>query len=80
MNIDLLPFSAFALESCGAIDPDTGESHTLTLPLALTPVPAGFDAAMDGVLSLGEDSGELAALRAAVLMVAPQTLTLTFAA
>ncbi|HSI54086.1 MAG: hypothetical protein ACAH21_04355 [Ramlibacter sp.] len=78
MNIDLLPFSAFALESCGAADPASGETHTLTLPLALTPVRADFEPAMDGILSLGADAIELPALRAAVLPVAPQTVTLTF--
>ena len=36
MTIELLPFSAFALESCGAGVHAPGESHTLTLQLDLS--------------------------------------------
>ena len=35
MSIDLLPFSAFALESCAAPAAEPGDGHTLTLPLRL---------------------------------------------
>jgi hypothetical protein len=35
MSIDLLPFSAFALESCAAPAPAPGDGQTLTLPLRI---------------------------------------------
>jgi hypothetical protein len=35
MSIELLPFSAFALESCAAPAPAPGEGQTLTLPLRI---------------------------------------------
>ena len=80
MNIDLLPFSAFALESCGAGTPAGSEWHTLTLPLALTPVHADFEPPMDGLISLGEDASDSPTLRAEILVVPTHTLTLTFQA
>jgi len=52
MNIDLLPFSAFALESSGAASHAAREAHTLTLPLDLVPVHAAFEPAMSGSISI----------------------------
>ena len=79
MNIDLLPFSAFALESCGA-GAVAADGHTLTLPLALTPVPEEFGPRMDGLLSIGGFECEDGAQSAAILAVPSLNLTLTFAA
>ena len=44
MNIDLLPISAFVLESSGAAWRPIGGGHTLTLRLDLTPVHPAFGA------------------------------------
>ena len=78
MNIDLLPFSAFALESSGAAARAISDSQTLTLQLGLTPVHAAFDAAMSGSISLGSEAGAAGSLRAQVVPVAGPVLTITF--
>jgi hypothetical protein len=79
MNIDLLPFSAFALESSAGASRYVGEAHTLTLRLELAPAHPAFEPAMSG--SIGFDG--LAAeppplLRAAVVPAGGPVLTITF--
>lgn len=79
MNIDLLPFSAFALESSGAASRHVGEAHTLTLRLDLAPVHAAFEPAMSGSVSVDAiDCGAARRLRAAVVPAAGPVLTITF--
>ena len=77
MNIDLLPFSAFALESYGATAPSRGELHTLTLELALAAVHSPHDGMSGSVSTHHADSG-VPALRAAVLPADGSALTITF--
>ena len=77
MNIDLLPFSAFALESYGAAAPSRGELHTLTLELALAPVHSARDA-MSGSVSTSQVVAAVPGLRAAVLPADGSALTITF--
>ncbi|MDP3761656.1 MAG: hypothetical protein Q8R01_14195 [Ramlibacter sp.] len=78
MNIDLLPFSAFALESSGAASRH-GEAHTLTLRLDLTPVHPAFAPAMGGSVGIdGAACGPAPVLRAAVVPAVGPVLTITF--
>jgi hypothetical protein len=77
MNIDLLPFSAFALESYGATAPSRGELHTLTLELALAAVHSAHDA-MGGSISANKAFTGATPLRAAVLPANGTALTITF--
>ncbi len=77
MNIDLLPFSAFALESCSASAQATGELHTLTLPLDLTPVHPAFQPSMSGSISLSADIAGPGPLHAAVVPASGPLFTLT---
>lgn len=79
MNIDLLPFSAFALESSGASARAASEGQTLTLRLGLARGPRGEDTATSGTVSV--EPGEtvpLHVLRAAVLPAPDTAITLTF--
>ena len=79
MNIDLLPFSAFLLESSGATAQGVREAHTLTLPLELMPVHAAFEPAMSGTISI--DSAQACAatpLHAGVVPAGGAVLTITF--
>lgn len=82
MPIDLLPFSAFALESSGAPAQATGESHTLTLRLTRLPIHQSYLAAMSGTVrvqdAIAPDSECL--LRAAVVHGDRSALTITFLA
>ncbi len=79
MNIDLLPFSAFALESSGGAAAAVRDGHTLTLPLGLVPVHPAFEPAMAGTLSVGAAVACIGpALRAAVVPAAGKALTITF--
>jgi hypothetical protein len=80
MNIDLLPFAAFALESSGGAVLPRSERHTLTLRLARPALDSSYESApMSGRASL-----EIAApacdgvLRAAVLPAKGPGLTITF--
>jgi hypothetical protein len=77
MNIDLLPFSAFALESCPPVARTT-DSHTLTLQLALA-TEAASPEAMEGTASLlpGTISFDKP-LRAAVVPADESALIITF--
>ena len=77
MNIDLLPFTAFALESYGATEPARGELHTLTLRLALAPVHSSHEP-MSGSASVDPAWAAPAALRAAILPADGSALTITF--
>ena len=77
MNIDLLPFSAFALESCQTPAPARGANHTLTLQLALAPVPSSYDATND-IAGASQALACGAPLRAAVLPADGSALTITF--
>jgi hypothetical protein len=77
MNIDLLPFSAFALESCGGTAPSRGELHTLTLGLALASVRSPHEA-MSGSVSTNQIFTAVTPLRAAVLPADGAALTITF--
>ena len=77
MNIDLLPFSAFALESYATAAPSRGDSHTLTLELALATMHSSREA-MSGSASTDEASIEVTPLRAAVLPAEGSALTITF--
>jgi hypothetical protein len=67
MNIDLLPFSAFALQSCGQASQVAGETQTLTLQLAL---------ARASTNQPFVDCGN--SLRAAVVPAEGPVLTITF--
>jgi hypothetical protein len=77
MNIDLLPFSAFALESHGTAAPSRGELHTLTLELALDAVHPSREA-MSGSVSTNQVFTGANALRTAVLPADGTLLTITF--
>lgn len=76
MNIDLLPFSSFMLESCGT-GSAAGEAHTLTLPLELAPVRSAFAQAMSGSAAV---VAEVAAgsMRVEVLGAGEPVITITF--
>jgi hypothetical protein len=78
MNIDLLPFSAFALESYRTPAPVRGDNHTLTLQLALAPVAASTGKPMAGAAGAGPSVACAAPLRAAVLPADDSALTITF--
>jgi len=79
MSIDLLPFSAFALESSTVAGSTQRSAQTLTLPLGLFPVHAAFGSAMAGTASVGaRPSGAAAPLRAAVVNAGAAVLTITF--
>ena len=79
MNIDLLPFSAFLLESSGAAAQAVREAHTLTLPLDLVPVHAAFEPAMSGTISIdAAQACTVTPLRAAVVPAGGKVLTITF--
>ena len=79
MNIDLLPFSAFVLESSGAVGQAVRDGHTLTLPLELMPVHAAFEPAMSGTVSVdAAQACVVQPLRAAVVPAAGTALTITF--
>ena len=72
MSIDLLPFSAFALESCAAPAVACGEGRTLTLPLRRAGAP------MAGELSLVASdaaSGDMRCAGIARAQDAPLTIT-----
>jgi hypothetical protein len=77
MNIDLLPFSAFALESYGTSAPSRSDSYTLTLELTLATVQSSREV-MSGNAKVGEASSEVRPLRAAVLSAEGSALTITF--
>jgi len=78
MNIDLPPFTAFALKSCGRAAQAAGEAWTLTLQLGLAPAHCSHEP-MSGGASINQafvHSGNL--LRAAVVPTEGPALTITF--
>ena len=78
MNIDLLPFTAFELQSCEAAGQNRGEAQTLTLQRALAPVHSSREP-MSGKVSTNQafvQCGNL--LRAAVVPADSTPLTITF--
>jgi hypothetical protein len=77
MNIDLLPFSAFALESLGPADPGRSDGHTLTLELGLAPARSSHEP-MSGIASANQAFSCATPLRAAVLPTDGPVLTITF--
>ena len=78
MNIDLLPFSAFALQSCGQASQRAGEAQTLTLQLALAPVHSSYEP-MSGRASTNQAFVHCGnSLRAAVVPAEGSVLTITF--
>ena len=78
MNIDLLPFTAFELQSCGAAGQNRGEAQTLTLQLALAPVHSSQEP-MSGKVSTNQASVHGSnLLRAAVVPADGTSLTITF--
>ena len=79
MNIDLLPFNAFALESCGTAGANAAAAQTLTLQLALGPVLHCHEP-MAGTAraALGTDD-TASGLRAAIMPVSSEAITITFA-
>jgi hypothetical protein len=76
MNIDLLPFTAFALESVAAAAPGRSEGHTLTLQLAL-PVRSSREP-MSGNATTSREFASATPLRAAILPADGSALTITF--
>ncbi len=77
MNIDLLPFSSFLLESCGT-GPAVGEAHTLTLPLELAPVRSAFARAMSGSAAVVAQVAAAGSMRVEVLDTSGPVVTITF--
>ena len=78
MNIDLLPFTAFALQSCGQAAPAGGDGQTLTLQPALLPDHSTHEP-MSGRATTNQafvHCGTL--LRAAVVPAEGSVLTITF--
>lgn len=79
MNIDLLPFSAFALESSGAPAGVAGVGQTLTLRLGFALLRRPDDAAMSGTVSVEAGAAvPLQVLHAGVLPAPATAITLTF--
>jgi hypothetical protein len=79
MNIDLLPFAAFALESSGMADRPCGEPHTLTLRLARPSLHSSFGPPMSGKVRIEEIPVPCeGVLHAAVLPADGPGLTITF--
>ena len=78
MNIDLLPFNAFALESCGTAGAHAGAAQTLTLQLELGPVLPCHEP-MSGTARASRERGDaVGILRAAVVPASREALTITF--
>jgi hypothetical protein len=78
MNIELLPFSAFALEASGAPARAISDAQTLTLQLGLAPAHTAFEPAMSGSISVGTAVAASGSLRAQVLPANGAVLTITF--
>jgi hypothetical protein len=80
MNIDLLPFAAFALESSGRTAQPRAERHTLTLWLARPALDSSYDSPpMSGRVRIGDvPPASENLLRAAVLPADGPGLTITF--
>jgi hypothetical protein len=77
MNIDLLPFTAFALQSCGKAV-QAGDGRTLTLPSAIVSGHFSHEP-MNGMVSTNQafvHCGNV--LRASVVPAEGRVLTITF--
>ena len=80
MNIDLPPFTAFALESCGTAGQVAAAAQTLTLQLEIGPLHPLLEP-MAGTASVHcASEPSFQPLRAAVVPAGGDPLTLTFAA
>ncbi|MBA3773514.1 MAG: hypothetical protein H0X13_13805 [Ramlibacter sp.] len=78
MNIDLLPFTAFTLQSCAGAPRRPGEAQTLTLQPAFAPNHFSH-ACMSGRASIDDPvPGGRLVLRACVVPAAQAALTITF--
>jgi len=79
MNIDLLPFAAFALESSAGAERPSGEPHTLTLRLAPPVLLCSYGPPMSGSVRIeAVPLRSESLLRAAVLPAEGPGLTITF--
>jgi hypothetical protein len=78
MNIDLLPFTAFALESSGTAAPSRGEFHTLTLQLALSALHSSHEPMAGSISAKPASAATAHPLRAAVRPADGTPLTITF--
>jgi hypothetical protein len=78
MSIDLLPFNAFALESCAAPAPAPHDAQTLTLPLRVERAPGESIAGQLSWNPAGEP--EACVVQRAAIVPPPQStpLTITF--
>jgi hypothetical protein len=77
MNIDLLPFSAFALESCAPAGSAQGDGHTLTMKLPLSSLKVSLEP-MSGIVTANEGFAHAGLHRACVLPADSTALTITF--
>ena len=79
MNLDHLPFAAFALESSAGREHHGGRPHTLTLRLVRPHLLAPYAVLMSGSVDI-DASGPSSegSLRAAILPAEGQGLTITF--
>jgi hypothetical protein len=77
MNIDLLPFSAFAHESCAPAGPAQGNGQTLTLKHALASLKVPLEP-MNGIVTANDGFVQAGLHRATVLAADPTALTITF--
>ena len=80
MNIDLLPFTAFALESCGTTGQAPVAAQTLTLQLELGPVHPLLEPMSGTAGTALACEPQLHSLRAAVVPACGEPLTITFRA
>jgi hypothetical protein len=81
MNLDQLPFTAFALEAAAAGAPSGGDGRTLTMPLRGLPAlmrRAAEHEPMGGTVAIGASAPSEGAWRAAVVTAQATALTITF--
>jgi hypothetical protein len=79
MNIDHLPFAAFALESPAGRERHGGHPHTLTLRLVRPTLLASYGVSMSGSVEVDASGlGSESLLRAAILPAEGPGLTITF--
>jgi hypothetical protein len=80
MNLDQLPFTAFALEAAAAGAPSAADGKTLTMPRAVAAIlraPAEHEP-MSGTAAISAEAPGEIAWRAAVVAADSTTLTITF--
>lgn len=78
MNIDLLPFSAFALEACSSGGQAAGQGQTLTLQLEMATVHSSVEPMAGTACTTAPISQGAQLLRAAVVPAGGPVLTITF--